>query len=75
MSRRLSQEEFEAEIFSRYGDEYVIKSKYLGSKEPIEIFHKECKNTFTCNNSNNFKLGNLSLRFILLVPSLKLNQV
>lgn len=57
MGRRLSQEEFEAEIFSRYGDEYVIKSKYLGSKEPIEIFHKECKNTFTCNNSNNFKLG------------------
>ena len=57
MSRRVSQGEFEAEVYKMYGDEYVVKSKYLGCKAPIEIFHKECENTFTCNNANNFRLG------------------
>lgn len=57
MSYKLSQEEFESEIFKMYNNEYIVKSEYKGGKYPIDILHTKCNNIFTYNNANNFKLG------------------
>lgn len=55
--RRLSQEEIEAEVYQMYGDEYVIKSQYMGNQVPIDILHKKCGNVFTCNCPISFRQG------------------
>ena len=57
MSHRLSQEEFEAEVYKMYGDEYIVKGKYISSTKPIDIFHKKCGKIFTYNYPINFKKG------------------
>ncbi|MFJ7665281.1 endonuclease domain-containing protein [Lysinibacillus sp. NPDC097162] len=56
MGRRKTHEEFVAEVKALVGEEYTIKTKYIGVKTPLLMKHISCGETYQ-TTPNNFKKG------------------
>lgn len=56
MPKFKTQDEWEQDVFSMYGDEYVPVGKYIRSSKKVCIFHKVCS-TFFMITPNNFLRG------------------
>lgn len=57
---RMSQEEFRDRFNSRYGNEFELKSDYVGYRRPVIVEHKECGREFLAL-PNNFVPKNAKL--------------
>lgn len=56
MSRMISQEEFEQEIFELTGDEYTVLGQYTGCANTVELRHNVCEKIYAARRPN-FKRG------------------
>lgn len=55
MTRKLTDEEFKAKVYSLVGDEYKVVSSYLGKDKPVTMLHKDCNKTFSVNPASFYK--------------------
>jgi hypothetical protein len=45
-------EQFKKDVYSLVGDEYIVLGEYINTKTPIEIEHKECKQSYSVTPNN-----------------------
>lgn len=49
-----TQEQYEEEVFDRFGNEFTVLGKYINSKEKIRIKHNDCGHSFNITASKMF---------------------